>query len=402
MGEVYPPEKKKEILSKTVGTLQIAGDLLQWNIVKGIEENTSETVSIINMIPVNSYPRWYRDWRIKTSYFSHGNDGVDVNVGYINITIIKQLLRNIGIIPNLIKIIEKKNNEKKTVLFAYTLNNGFLQACKYAKLHYPKTITCAIVADLPKYSNLSSNKTKIKHLYEIFQNVKCKKLLKYIDCYVLLTDAMHDALGVGNKPYCIIEGIVANSLASRTKEKVVHEINTIVYTGTLHKCFGIMNLVNAFRMIEDSSFILIICGVGDADKEISIAASEDPRIKFFGQLDYEKVLNIQRSATVLVNPRQNNEEFTKYSFPSKIMEYMISGAPIIGYKLDGMPDIYDQYIIYPRDNSIKALSETLIDVCKMSNEERNRIGYRNQKFIFEKKNEKIQSAKIISMIDNSF
>ena len=38
-----------------------------------------------------------------------------------------------------------------------------------------------------------------------------------------------------------------------------------------------------------------------------------------------------------VNPRQNNEEFTKYSFPSKTMEYLASGVPVVAYKLDGIP-----------------------------------------------------------------
>mgnify|MGYP003303651866 CR=1 FL=1 len=43
---------------------------------------------------------------------------------------------------------------------------------------------------------------------------------------------------------------------------------------------------------------------------------------FTGKIDRSQVLALQRSATVLVNPRRNNEEYTKYSFPSKTMEYL--------------------------------------------------------------------------------
>lgn len=59
----------------------------------------------------------------------------------------------------------------------------------------------------------------------------------------------------------------------------------------------------------------MICGIGDSEKAIREAAEKDFRISFLGQLPRSEVLEWQKQATVLVNPRQNNEEFTKYSFP---------------------------------------------------------------------------------------
>ena len=50
-------------------------------------------------------------------------------------------------------------------------------------------------------------------------------------------------------------------------------------------------------------------------------------------------------ATLLVNPRPTTEEFTIYSFPSKNMEYMASGTPLLTTKLPGMPEEYHQYVL---------------------------------------------------------
>ena len=57
-----------------------------------------------------------------------------------------------------------------------------------------------------------------------------------------------------------------------------------------------------------------ICGVGDCEEIIREAAQKDPRIEFFGQLPREQVLQMQKNATVLINPRQNIEEFTQGNY----------------------------------------------------------------------------------------
>jgi glycosyltransferase involved in cell wall biosynthesis len=150
--------------------------------------------------------------------------------------------------------------------------------------------------------------------------------------------------------------------------------------------------------ITDSNYRLQICGVGDSEEEIKKAVSRDSRIEFLGRLSREEVLRLQKNATVLVNPRQNNEEFTKYSFPSKNLEYLSSGIPMIAYKLDGIPNDYDRYICYVEDNSVEALSKKIIDVCELTQAQRHLYGYEARKYVMEHKNEIVQTKKIIQML----
>ena len=122
-------------------------------------------------------------------------------------------------------------------------------------------------------------------------------------------------------------------------------------------------------------------------------------ISFLGQLPRNEVIEWQKKATVLVNPRQNNEEFTKYSFPSKTMEYLSSGIPVVAYKLDGIPDEYDQYIQYVADDSIESLKKKLVEVCEMTREERQELGNIGRNFVLMKKNSTIQVRKIRTLVN---
>ena len=64
---------------------------------------------------------------------------------------------------------------------------------------------------------------------------------------------------------------------------------------------------------------------------------------------------------VLVNPRPNNEEYTKYSFPSKDIEYLSSGKPTVAFLLDGMPKCYQDflYVVDPNRDISCAISDAL-------------------------------------------
>jgi glycosyltransferase involved in cell wall biosynthesis len=112
----------------------------------------------------------------------------------------------------------------------------------------------------------------------------------------------------------------------------------------------------------------------------------------------ERVLLMQQNATVLVNPRTSEGDFTKYSFPSKIMEYFASGTPTIMHRLPGIPEEYYSYCFVVDPADAESLFKTMVKVCGMNQMELNEIGRKAQNFIFEQKNPKKQAGKIFEMI----
>ena len=202
-------------------------------------------------------------------------------------------------------------------------------------------------------------------------------------------------------PFTVIEGISTSSdefVDEMLSQKYQSE-KVVLYTGTLNFCFGIGNLVEAFSRMPDKDVKLIICGFGEAEEMIKEKQKTDDRIVYLGRVDRKQVLALQRKATVLVNPRQNNEEFTKYSFPSKNLEYLSAGVPVIAYKLDGIPDEYDDYLLYPTDDDVDSLTDVFKKVCSMEDEQRNALGEKGKKFVLNEKNSVAQTRKILDLLE---
>ncbi|NTW88304.1 MAG: glycosyltransferase [Desulfobulbaceae bacterium] len=290
-------------------------------------------------------------------------------------------------------------SDKPKVVIAYSLTSVFLSLLCYIKKYCPQVITIIVVPDLPQYMNTSNN---IGIVYKMLKSSSIKHIrhkIGGIDGFVLLTSQMSANLNISKKKIVIIEGVSGDIMHGVVSPELRRNgVISIVYTGTLHERYGVLNLVKAFEQIKNDNYRLVLCGAGDSEKKISDAACRDSRIIFKGQLDKTGVLNEQVRATVLVNPRQNNEEFTKYSFPSKNMEYLSSGRPLIAYKLDGIPDEYDSYINYVLDNSVEALANKIMEVCSNTNEYLAFIGANAKDWVIREKNPVIQAKKIISMI----
>jgi glycosyltransferase involved in cell wall biosynthesis len=126
--------------------------------------------------------------------------------------------------------------------------------------------------------------------------------------------------------------------------------------------FGIKELVDSFVKIKDPNYKLILCGDGDAREYVEKMAHEDERIEFKGMVTAKEAKNYVDMADVLVNPRPNNEEYTKYSFPSKNIEYLMTGKPVVAYMLDGMSEKYRDFIYeIPKDKH--SFEDELLDAC---------------------------------------
>ncbi|MBR0449021.1 MAG: glycosyl transferase family 1, partial [Peptococcaceae bacterium] len=95
-----------------------------------------------------------------------------------------------------------------------------------------------------------------------------------------------------------------------------------------------------------------------------------------------------------VNVREDKSEFTKYSFPSKTIEYMLSGTPLLTTRLIGIPQEYYRYSFSVSSNTPTVLMEKLKEIAEKSAEELLEIGRRAQRFIQEEKNGQKQAKKI--------
>lgn len=218
--------------------------------------------------------------------------------------------------------------------------------------------------------------------------------------YVFLTEAMNDYLGKPGKPYVVLEGhadiTMRNHLPSLEK-KLPQRV--CLYAGSLSKRYGLGTLVEGFRMADIPGAELHIYGRGDYVEELKQIAGEDERIVYGGMLLSTEVVEKEMEAMLLVNPRPTAEDFVKYSFPSKTMEYMSTGTPVLTTCLPGIPKEYKEHLYFIEEESAQGIARALKSVFAHSDEELFAKGKAAREFVLEERNNVVQAEKILTMLE---
>lgn len=392
---LFPKHLKEEIESNSKGGIQYAADTFQWNFVRGLFANPKTPVTIINAPFLGSFPAFYKKLFIKKTVFSVSGSDSSVSVGFCNIAIIKNYFIRKALEKELKKWAETISDESG-IIIVYSMHSPWMTAAINVKKTFRNLKLCLIVPDLPEY--LSTSTGIIFKLRESL-HPDLYPLIPHFDSFVFMTDQMADHFDVRHKPWVTIEGMVnPGDTNDDDPEEKDEKKKIIMYSGTLAKRYGIMTLLNAFELITDDNYELWICGDGDTQDLIIEKAKSDPRIKYHGLITREKVLQLQKRATILINPRNEEGEYTKYSFPSKIMEYLLSGTPCIMYPLPGISAEYAPYF-FPIDNhDPNCMKNKITEVCGKSNEELAEFGAKARKFVLKNKNCVAQTQKMINML----
>lgn len=297
----------------------------------------------------------------------------------INIPIIKNILRCINIFFRV--LFAKKDTVLVYDLFAIS---GCLGMTFAAKLRKFKRI--CIVTDIPKY--IIKNGISLKLHNWVMNNATG---------YVILTEQMVDEVDITkNKLKVVIEGIVDSTTSTQIGNYKKDENKKIVmYAGSIHKLYGIDVLISSFIKIRKENEELHIYGSGDYEKDILELVKKYSFIKYFGSCPNVEVIKAEKEVNLLVNPRSSKGEYTKYSFPSKVMEYMVSGTPVLMAKLQGISKEYYQYCYTFDDKIADGLTNKLRLVLDKNNEELNNMGNSARNFVLINKNSKVQAKKLI-------
>ena len=253
---------------------------------------------------------------------------------------------------------------------------GELSLALMAARKIKRVRTTAIVTDVPsirageKRTGLCALPIRIKN-----------GVIKSYDSYIFLTEQMNKLLNVRKKPYVIIEGFAdSNVLKEPNTIEKKYPQKVIMMAGLLESIFGVDALLEAFQQIHCPDAILKFYGKGSSVSAIEDAASKDKRIFYCGELTNNQIVEEEKKATLLVNPRPAEGEWTAYSFPSKNMEYMASGTPLVAYNLPCIPEPYKCHFY-----EIDDLRQTLDRLLSIDRKELHRFGLEAQRWIVEEK-----------------
>ncbi len=390
---LYHPDELSEVSRLSRDGLQNQIDAYQWAFVEGIREKLAagEGLAVVNALPVGAYPTRYRKLFLKGRTFP---DGI-TQLGGLNLPPFKQR----GRAKRAERALERwiaASPDNRTVLI-YSLYMPYMRAAIAVKRRHPDVRVSVIVPALPNELGIASGRTGLMKRAEYAMGRKRIDLCAKLDGFVLLTAPMAEALPIAGKPATVIEGLVSREETEASPVELPSDARpAALYTGTLNRELGIGLLLEAFQSLPNLQ--LWLCGRGDMENEIGKATRENSNICYFGFVPRSAALYLQKRAAVLVNPRTAQGTFTRYSFPSKTLEYMRSGVPVACCKLEGIPDEYDGFLRYIEPQNAQGIRNALNGLMALAPDERAAIGERARAFVTEKKNSAAQCTKLVGFL----
>lgn len=335
-----------------------ADDNFNRRIIDGLEENGEEPI-LINYMPYHSYPsgRFMKYKREETECRGR----ITINCGYLNIPVLKAMSLKKNLMKETIRVISETDHKGKICIIIYDLYDAFLTAALELKRKYSNIKTVLIVPSIPTVDVPRLGiRAKINKIFACFAVKKAKRM----DSFIFLTKYMNDILNKNGKPFVVIEGIapdINKEVVGEFPNRLINE-KYVLYSGRLDRIYGIDLLVECFLKNKMKDLKLVLCGVGDCEHIIEEVANTTDKIIYLGFLNRPELNAVQRKAFFLINTRTADGEYTRYSFPSKIMEYLVSGKPSLMFKLPGIPDEYDKYLNYIDNNSVEGIKDAILQL----------------------------------------
>ena len=240
-----------------------------------------------------------------------------------NSTSYKLFKQTKAILDTIDKIVEE-NHFDHFMLVVDVLRYPFLKSLAAIDKKY-MPLKIAVITDNP--ANLSRvNATYVSQV---------KKHVKKFDAYITLTESLNRIFNINKKPSYIVEGIV-EEIPPRKKLPIG---DYIFFGGALYERYGVKSLVDSFHK-SSCPFKLVIAGHGDLSKYIYDISKKDHRILFLGLVDKETLYTLEQHAHMNINPRPFEWKLDRESVPSKLLEYLSSGAPTMSTKHTRLMELF--------------------------------------------------------------
>ena len=359
-------------------------------LASGLVKN--EEVTVLSAPPIGRHNSskllWHRGQELEDDITYH-------YLNFINLPGLRQLCLTLGTFcRTLFWTISKPQKERAIVCDVLNASMGAaaILACKITGAQ-----TIGVMTDMPGLMVRFETNQKMPLATRMATSL-IKWCFRNYNKFVFLTEAMN-VVNEYSRPYIVMEGMSDGTMVEHNKSFEHKGVRTIMYAGGLHERYGLKKLTEAFMMLPQKNICLKLFGTGPFVDELEKKyCKEDKRVMYMGVAPNSEVVEAELEASLLVNPRPTHEEFTKYSFPSKNIEYMASGTPLLTTKLPGMPKEYYPYVFLIEDETTEGYSKALDEALNKTDEELFEYGAKAKCFVLDKKNSCEQARRVIKLI----
>lgn len=397
LGSLISAAQMEQLNSNSKEKASIAPVNYETMLAKGLVENGAK-VDALSVPAVAAFPH---------SIYKHIDEkqetienNIQIHwVPFINIQGLKQLSIKRNVEKLLEQWLQENKDVKDKVVLMYSIYPPYtepaVRLCKKYGCHLS-----AVITDLPEYMYSWKNMKGIRGWYSKRLSEKMLELQGKCDSYILFTKPMAAKMGIEDKPYMVSEGFCDASIFDDIPDQKKYPRKTIVYGGNLSRLYGIQNLVKGF-MQTDLDAELHLYGAGGDAAFIEECAKKDSRIKFFGRVNRKTLLIALKKAHLLVVNKPTADDYSNYSFSSKILEYMASGTPLLTTKVGGMPEEYYDYFYFFDEESTEGIKSSLEKIVNFSDKQLRDKGISARAFAVKNKSYQYMTSTIVSFLGDS-
>lgn len=204
--------------------------------------------------------------------------------------------------------------------------------------------------NIPIIGVVTDNPVNLSNVRNIYiQNVF--KKAAHCDAFIGLTRSLLNLFNPQHKPTLEIPGFIP--LHDVPSENGTEEY--AYFGGALYARYGVDVLLDTFK--KDSALKLKIAGHGPLRQEILSLDSDN--IDFLNLITPEKALELSKKATININPRPFDSALDEYSIPSKLIDYIFAGKPIISTENKPIMNIVGNNVFWIKEVSVYCLTDAM-------------------------------------------
>lgn len=185
--------------------------------------------------------------------------------------------------------------------------------------------------------------------------------------YITLTSGLNELFNKHNRANLTIEGIVEN----KYKQKDInHYGNFIFFYGNLEQKYGIYELINAFKELNNNKINLVFAGYHANEEKIKKLISDNSNIKYLGMISNDLVNSLESASLLNINPRPFSEDYDRYLIPSFVLDSLNSNSLTVSVRNTKLEPYFKEDVIWINSNEKEDIINGINKALSLNEEDR--------------------------------
>lgn len=326
-----------------------------WSLARAIKSGVGE-VFLASSVPIQNYPQGKRILFKGGTFVEYGIEGL--MLGFINVLVLKHITR---LFSCLVRLPFEIRRRRIDWIVLHGVHTPFLLFGLLARVFGVRLLV--MLTDLPGV--VLPTDGIITRVLKRLDRTFIHWLVRRADGYMCLSPAMIESFNLSNPNICfpgILSAEFQMAVLETERTGPPKHVNgwTIVYAGGLTSAYGVDALIEAVESIDSPDVRLVLYGRGDQEQKIRDLANQDDRFSYGRYVGDDELVPALLAADVLVNPRPPGRLFAILSFPSKLIEYLATGRPVLSTRIASIPPALTPYFNFVEEEGPEGIRASLL------------------------------------------